>query len=386
MNPQLKSVEIIPMPAISWGNDFYKDVSVLKVVTREGLVGLGAAYTSAKVLKRVWAAYSSQVDFYSLALDQVQKIVAQVCEAGLHVTQPELVPALSALDIALWDLHGHRAGQSVASLIGGATSNRIKAYASLEIPLPKANSDFADFEQYLRSMLAQNFKAIKLYFPRLGYRDRGLDSAAYGFGWTPAQWDQFEEQLFARARDIVGPKIDLMLDVFGSADDWVSDMDWAVKTCNRLEQYGFLWFEEPFRPEDMSKYRALSARTSLSLSACEFFTDPSELELWAQQQVVSILQPDCTCSGGVSTLVRVRDAALAKGVTMIPHGWSTAVGMAADIQVMATMPEGPLRMVEYMPKPSVTSLLKGNPFMLGEDGMVEVSQKPGLGVALRESY
>lgn len=386
MHQQIASVHCMPMPAISWGDDFYKDVSVLKITLKNGLVGLGGAYTSAHELEKVWREFGHLLDLDSLELDQIATLIAQLCSSGEHLKRPDLVPALSALDIALWDLHGQSADKSIATLLGGSTAPRIKAYASLEIPLPRNVQDFEKFEIYLRNMLSQNFKAIKLYFPRLGYRESKQVNGSIGVDktqWTSTQWERYEAQLFQRARDVVGPDIDLMLDVFGSADDWPGKMDWAQHITSHLEQQKFLWFEEPFRPDDIQSYKTMGAQTSVALSACEFFTDPAELVRWANEKAVSILQPDCTCGGGVSTLVQVRNAALANEVTMIPHGWSTAVGMAADIQVMSTMPQGPLRMVEYMPKPTVTELLQGNPFDLDDEGMLHVSTEPGLGIRLK---
>ena len=382
MNNSIQEVRFIPMPPISWGDDFYKSVSLLVVKTSQGLQGLGSAYTSVENLKQAWQTYQDQVNFNEDDLTQVAKIVENCCDQGLNHQDPELIPALSALDIVLWDLVGKRQNKSIAEMLGGFTSPKIKAYASLEIPLPQSQKDFDAFKDYLDTMLSQNFKAIKLYFPRLGYQKQ----TAYTQGWSQSQWDAYEASLFETARSIVGPDIDLMLDVFGSADDWVTNERWVENISQALAKHNFLWFEEPFRPDEIHQYQQMSSKLPVPLSACEFFTDPKALIHWADQKAVDILQPDCTCSGGVSTLVKVRDAALSNGLTMIPHGWSTGVGMAADIQVMSTMPQTPLRMVEFMPRPSVTDLLLNQPFALDENGMIQVSKAPGLGVDLSESW
>ncbi|MCH2038642.1 MAG: mandelate racemase/muconate lactonizing enzyme family protein [Rickettsiales bacterium] len=368
------AVDIITIPPISWGDDIYKDVSILKITLKDGRIGLGSAYTSSKTLESVWQQYHHHIDFYASNVNQVHVLITELCSKGLHETEPDLIPALSALDIALWDLYGQELGKPICELVGTPTDSRIKAYASLEIPLPFTSNDFSEYERALKAMLAKNFKAIKLYFPRLGYREKR--------NWSRAEWDKYEASLFAKARDIVGSDIDLMLDVYGSADDWHENMEWAEQTAKRLTDYGFLWFEEPLLADNLEGYKQLTKNSSIAISACEFFTNPKELTHWADEKAVSILQPDCTCSGGISTLVTVRDAALQNNLTMIPHGWSTAIGMAADIQVMATMPESPFRMVEYMPKPSVTALLDGNPLILDEDGMITIPSSPGLGVCL----
>lgn len=368
------AVDILTIPPISWGDDIYKNVSILRITLKDGRIGLGSAYTSAEILESVWQQYHHHIDFYASDVNQVHALITELFSKERHNTEPDLIPALSAFDIALWDLYGQGLGKPICELIGGPSDSRIKAYASLEIPMPFKKKDFQRYRDALTTMLNKNFKAVKLYFPRLGYREQK--------SWSQKQWDDYENALFAEARDLVGPHIDLMLDVFGSADDWVEDMEWAESTAERLSQHGFLWFEEPLLATNLDGYKQLSKSSHIPISACEFFTNPIELEYWADQKAVSILQPDCTCSGGISSLIKVRDAALKNNLMMIPHGWSTAIGMAADIQVMATMPLGNLRMVEYMPKSSVTALLDTNPFQLDEDGMLTVPLSPGLGVSL----
>ena len=106
----------------------------------------------------------------------------------------------------------------------------------------------------------------------------------------------------------------------------------------------------------------------------------------ANRQAVDILQPDCTRVGGLTQMQAIRHLADKQGLQVIPHGWNTAVGLAADLQFQATVSNDKYCMVEVRTDRMITDLLQGNPFKLDDDGKIAVPTGAGLGVALNDEF
>src|SRR5687767_13126859 len=101
---------------------------------------------------------------------------------------------------------------------------------------------------------------------------------------------------------------------------------------------------------------------------------------WIERRVVDIIQPDCTKVGGLSESRRIGWMAYAHNVTFVPHGWNTAVGLAADLHLVAALP--PARYVEYLtPSPYIEEIV-ATPFALDDDGLLAIPTGPGLGLDL----
>ena len=98
------------------------------------------------------------------------------------------------------------------------------------------------------------------------------------------------------------------------------------------------------------------------------------------------MQPDCTRVGGLTQMQFIRTAASRKNINLIPHGYNTAVGLAADLQFQSTAPDEKYCMVEVWPHDSITGLLKHNPFSLDDEGKITVPTGAGLGVELNDEF
>lgn len=373
---EIKQVKFIALAPVSWGDGFMRDVSILALQTACGKIGLGSAYTSANKLQTVWAQYKDHIHWHALNPAQTEdwvKTAAKLPEnKGFDGTGPDTIPGLSAINIALWDLLGQCLAQPLSNLIGTAYWKSLPAYASLELDYDLTGPD-KKLEQNLTQAMDRGFNAIKLYLPRFGYHTADKPAAA---------WQALEESYLRTARQIVGPDITLMLDTFGSAVDWPNDTSWAEHIRNVLAEEKYLWFEEPLSPENTEGHLALKSTSGPKISGGEFFTDPDNFKYWAEHQVVDILQPDCTISGGLSTLLHAREHAQKHGLAVIPHGWSSAVGLAADVQFLAANQPDALCFVEYMPGPHVKDIVTNNPFSLDSAGNLSVPTSPGLGIEL----
>jgi D-galactarolactone cycloisomerase len=353
----IENAKIIPLPPVDWGDGVEKDVVLLEITTSEGITGLGSAYTGANQLQD--------------ALSHYQQV-----PATLHKSDAEMSIPMSAIDIALWDIRGKRENQPVSELLGGRRHDRILAYATVTLPMTSAVAGDA-FEKHLRSIIDQGFRAIKLSIDNFGHRDNSK---------TDSEWDSCEAKLLQFARIIVGENIQLMLDVYGSDLNWTPDFNWAVKTTKVLEELGYLWFEEPLTPEAFDDYAQLTQGSQIAIAGGESFILLKDFEKLAKLNAMNIVQPDCTKVGGLTQMQAIRSAASLNNINLIPHGWNTAVGLAADLQLQATLADDKFCMVEYMPHSIITDLLKHNPFALDNEGKITLPTGAGLGVELKDEF
>lgn len=265
--------------------------------------------------------------------------------------------AISGIDIALWDLHGRLCGQSVSRLLGGRYRDRIRPYASILFDEPEPLAD------HLQSIVSRGFKAIKL-----GWRPFARHS--------PAK----DEQLMQAARRAVGTDVDLLVDAGGSEEFWPHDFKWAKRTAQMLADFNVGWFEEPLAPDDLEGYLRLRECSDVPIAGGEVLTRRQSFLPWLLRGAVDIIQPDCTKCGGLSEARRIGWLADDLGVKMVPHGWNTAVGVAADLQLVAAMPVA--EYVEYLtPCPYIEDLLE-EPFRMDAEGYLQIPDRPGLGIEI----
>jgi len=348
---------IIGLPPVDWGGDDIRDVTILQLTTSDGITGLGSAYAGVERVRRALLLYQED-------------------PGTLDYSDAETTIAMSAIDIALWDSRGKEQGQPVSELLGGRKHDRVIAYVTVDLPMTSGRPGDV-FDQILRSMVDQGFQSIKLCIEKFGRRDRRM---------SEKEWDRREAGLLEFARKIVGNDIQLMLDVYGSDPDWTADPDWALRTANVLEKLDYLWFEEPLAPRAIEDFARLSALTGIAIAGAEDFILLEDFAELANRKAVEILQPDCTRVGGLTRMQAIRNIAVNNGLHVIPHGWNTAVGLAADLQFQSTVSDARYCMVEFWSDRTITDLLKNKPFALDNEGMITVPTGPGLGVELNDAF
>jgi D-galactarolactone cycloisomerase len=265
--------------------------------------------------------------------------------------------AISGIDIALWDLMGKVCGQPVSRLLGGNYRDRIKPYGSILFDEP------AELQRSLNSVVNRGFKAIKMGWRPFGRRNR-----------------QFDELLVRTARHTVGDGIELMVDAGGSEQFWPHGTNWARGTASMLADYGISWFEEPLPPDDLAGYIELTRTSPVPIAGGEVLTRRQAFQPWIEQRAVDILQPDCTKNGGLTESRRIAWLAADHNVQVVPHGWNTAVGLAADLQFSAAIPVA--RYVEYLTPCAYIDGLVAEPFQLDAEGYLRIPVRPGLGIEI----
>jgi L-alanine-DL-glutamate epimerase-like enolase superfamily enzyme len=346
-------------PKGGWSEELRPEYTVHTLVivrTDEGLTGTGSVFTNAGLVR---AALDVMEPLYrgenALEPERVsEKLHQHTFWLGRGGS---LTHTISGIDIALWDILGQVTGQPVGRLLGGRYRERVRPYASILMDQPEP------LAEQLRQIAARGFRAFKI-----GWGPFGRDSHA------------LDEQIVRAARDAVGPNAQLMVDAGGSDAFWCNGLKWALRTADMLAAYDVAWFEEPLNPDALGDFVVLRRQAPLPIAGGEVLTRRQAFAPWLQAGAFDIVQPDVTKVGGISEERRIGWMAKEHGARFIPHGWNTAVGLAADLQLASAFPDTDL--VEYIDGSPYVDEIVAQPWRLDDDGMLAIPDSPGLGIQL----
>ena len=265
--------------------------------------------------------------------------------------------AISGINIALWDLAGKLLGQPVSVLLGGRYHESVPVYASI---LFHPVETLADRIAELRE---RGFRALKLGWEPFGQQSPGDD-----------------EKLVGMAREAAGPDVMLLVDAGGSYPFWPLRLKDALERARMLAGYGVYWFEEPLEPDDIEGYVRLTEQSPVKIAHGEVLTRRQGFLPYFKRRAMDIAQPDATKVGGLSEMRRIAWMAEAYGVEVVPHGWNTAVGVAADAHLVSSLPTRSF--VEFNVGNPLVEELMDRPFRLDAEGRLPVPAGPGLGIEM----
>ena len=347
-------------PEGGWDNELRPDDCVhtlVAVLTDEGLTGLGSVFTSDHLVQGALRVLEPlYLGENALEPERVSEKLHQ--NTFWQGRGGSITHAISGIDIALWDLLGKATGQPVGRLLGGRYRERVRPYASLLMQEPGPLADL------LGAIKAQGFRAFKIGWGPFGRRGD----------------DALDEAIVRAAREAVGDDCLLMVDAGGSDAFWRQGYKWALRTAQMLAGYGVAWFEEALKPDALRDYVMLRQASPVPISGGEVLTRRQSFQPWLEAGAFDIVQPDVTKVGGISEERRIAWMAQEHGVRFIPHGWNTAVGLAADLQLASAFPETDL--VEYMTGSPYIDEIVAERWKLDPDGMLAIPSAPGLGIRL----
>ena len=350
-------------PKGGWSNEIKPDDSIhalIVVRSDSGLVGIGSVFTDARLVEAALAVLRPLCIGES-AIEPMrvsEKLHQNTFWMGHGGT---LTHVISGIDIALWDVFGQVCGQPIGRLLGGVYRSKVRAYASILMEMPDL---MRERTAYYRNA---GFRAIKIGWGPFGRReDRKLDEA-----------------IVAAAREGAGPDCLLMVDAGASDAFWPNGLSWAVNTAQMLHDHDVHWFEEALRPDAVDDFRALRDRSLVPIATGECLTRRQSFLPWFEKRALDIVQPDVTKVGGISEQIQIARMANAFGVRYIGHGWNTAVGLAADLQLASAVPNTDL--VEYIGgSPYIDDITEGG-WALDPEGYLAIPQGPGLGITLNRA-
>ncbi|MBN7813350.1 mandelate racemase/muconate lactonizing enzyme family protein [Algoriphagus sp. H41] len=340
-----------------WQYDMRK-ICIVRITLEDGTYGWGEGYGPAHILK-------AGIKFFEPFLLGKSALEHEVLWEEMYRRSMDyarsgiLQAAISAVDVALWDIKGKLLDQPVSVLLGGVKNPVIEPYATGLYFTQVENLEKALAEE-AAMYKGQGFRATKM---------------KVGLG--------IEEDVknVASVRNAIGPDMKLMVD----ANHAYSYKE-AIELAKKIEQYDIGWFEEPVSPEDYEGYRRLRDHTSIPIAGgeCEYLKYGFRRLL--ENESVDIVQPDICAAGGITEAKKIATLAQTFSKDLVPHTWGTWIAISAAIHVVANLDKNPGRMYNSLPmleldrtENSLRDQVTKHQVRL-EDGLIQVPKGPGLGV------
>jgi L-alanine-DL-glutamate epimerase-like enolase superfamily enzyme len=351
------------LPDVNERCDGSQETLIAKVHTDAGITGVGEADSSSLVARAIIEAPLSHKICRGLALCvagqdpfEIDHLIHRMYEGSIFFgRQGAVIQAMSAIEIALWDIVGKATKRPVYQLLGGGFRKKFRAYASILF------SDTPEQTQRIGADLAaQGYRAVK-------------------FGWGPmGQSEASDIAHVAAARRGIGPDVELMVDA-GLCWDTAT----AIRRARQFEQYNLAWLEEPLHPDNLQGYARLSAAAPMRIAAGEEICDVKEFQQMMDVGGIDVAQVDVTRVGGLARSKRIGWDSAERHRLCVNHSYKTGVNIAASLHFVAALPN--THYFEYCVEQGALrkSLTKQTFSVI--DGDIMVPEEPGLGVDLDEA-
>lgn len=335
-----------------------KPFLLVKAVDADGREGWGEAYVLRGRETAVAALVRSLADAYAGRPAAPRPFLAWATgDFGDKRGGIDFHAAVSALELALWDLRGKALGAPVHALLGGALRPEVPLYANI---WSDRAPDAAAMAERARQAVAAGFRAIKVY-PLAG---DGLEAA---------------EARLAAIRQAVGPQTAVMIDVNGP-----DDTAFALEAGRRFAAYSPFWYEEPVTSDQPERLAEVRRQLGLRIVSGERHGGLTPFRRLLEAGVADVLNPDIAGCGGLLTLLEIAALAQSHGAGVSPHCYdSMGVGLAAALHASALLPN--LVWLEYFPAMQAASAACGGGDLEIGGGAARLPTAPGLGVRVDEA-
>tara|TARA_Y100001933_G_scaffold131005_1_gene130491 strand:- start:1498 stop:2628 length:1131 start_codon:yes stop_codon:yes gene_type:complete len=352
-------------PSFGWSQGWINQraTTLVKITTEDGLVGWGEG-AAASLIDELLA---------PLVIGGNPMQRAGLWERMFHALYNANIfvglagSALSAIDIALWDLAGKATGLPAHALLGGKVRNRVAVYATglyyTEGEFPNRLLDEA------RSYVEQGFTGIKT---KVG-------------GLTVEE----DVRRVRALRETIGPDVRLMVDA-----NEAYNATTAIRIGHKLADLDLMWFEEPVNAQDIEAYLQVKDALPMAIAGGENLRTRFEFKDYLARRAYDIAQPDIMHCGGITEMARICCMANAYGIQVNPHVWGSPIMIAATLHVTATLPPCPTArdpqpyeqepVMEFDRTPSaIRQQVCSEPFDQ-RDSYIQVPEGPGLGIEVDE--
>ena len=279
-----------------------------------------------------------------------------------------IMSAISAIDIALWDIKGKKLGVPVYELLGGRTRDKVRVYAS---PMSK-ETDPESLKKSYKELKDQGFTAAKVFIngPIRSEND-GRDEFYCG-----RVQDELEK--IAMIREAVGNDFDIIMEAHRGMT-----MPEAVAFGREVEKYRPMVFEDPITPDNIDSMGELASKISVPIATGERFINIKEFEMLFRRNGASYVRPDVCAVGGITAAKKISAMAEANDVLIIPHNPLGPVSTAACLQICACIPNLGIQELPGFCLNGAEDAMVKKPFVV-EGGCLMIPDAPGIGIELAD--
>jgi L-alanine-DL-glutamate epimerase-like enolase superfamily enzyme len=368
--------------------------AVVKIVTDQGIGGYGQAETSKPFLKPYVLFYKD----YLIGEDptNVERCLMKIRRMGGFKPWGS---AVSAIEMALWDIAGKVAGVPVYKLLGGKIRDRVRVYNGGVNRFPRHGIEPQDYADSIKRMkdAAEGFTIIK---QGIGFHSRqGSEAPDFFYGQPAKSYSSsnpphpnrgpLTEKGLKRfiacveaMKKVLGDQVGLALDC--GPGYMLSD---SIRLAKALEPYNLMWMEDlltgDYTPYVMADvYKELTRATTTPIHTGEQIYLRQNYRELIETNAVRVIGPDPADVGGIAELKWIAEYADLHGIQIAPHGiFNGLIGLAAHVQVAAAMPENFIAFEYPLATPEWWyDILEGLPSPIVKNGMIDVWDSPGLGV------
>lgn len=346
---------------------FAKHYLFVQVYTDAGIVGLGEAGNWGYL--QATAAAIEKFRDYLIGKDPFRiEDFNQNFLRSVYFRGSVIMSAISAIDIALWDIKGKALGVPVYELLGGKTREKVRVYASV---MTKENSLEALSSGY-RKLQDMGFTAAKIFVngPIKSAND-GKDEFFSG---------RIEDELekVRVCREAVGKHFDFILEAHRGMN-----VPEAVAFGTEVAQYRPMVLEDPMTPDNIDSMAEIAAKIPVPIATGERFINLREFEMLMQRRAAQYIRPDVCAVGGITTAKKICAAAEANDVLVIPHNPLGPVSTAACLQICASIPNLGIQELPGFCLNGAEDKMVKQPLRF-QDGCLMIPEAPGIGVELSD--
>ncbi len=334
----------------------------VKIYTDEGITGVGEGTLEYK--EKAFLGALEHIKEYLLGKNplQIEEHFHKIYRDAYWRGGPVLMSALSAVEMALWDILGKSLGVSVYQLMGGKVHDKVRIYVNGWFAGAKEPEEFAE--------------KAKIAVQR---------------GVTAMKWDPFGKSYLeisnaeldkalrnvAAVREAVGNQVDLLIEGHGRFN-----IPTGIKIAKELEQFKPMFFEEPVPPDNLDALKAVREKSPVAISAGERLYTRWDYKPLFDKMPCDYIQPDISHAGGIMELKKIAAEAECRYIPFAPHNPSGPVANAATLQLAASCPNFCILEIMYSDVPWRKDVT--DEALEYQDGYITIPDKPGLGIEIDE--
>ena len=331
------------------------------VETDEGVSGIGEA-ARMQWMRSIQEAVT-HLEGWIVGHDPLQiETLYQLMTRGCYPPLAKIVyAAISAIDMALWDIKGKAVGMPVHKLLGGPVRDRLACYR-------KSSGSTADETlEDCRRKVAEGYR-----FVRIG----AGDSSPPGI-WDPSSAVVTTTKLVEQIREVVGADVEICVDVHTKMDTSL-----VIRLARALEPFRIFFLEDPIRSENPASYRTLARHVATPLAAGEQWVSRWQFREVIEEELIRYARVDLGIAGGISEAVKIAHACETHYIDLVPHNPNGPVGLAASAHVCFAVPNAAAHEIVVMPGEDLTDIFPDQQEVI--HGHLLPPERPGLGIELDE--